>query len=140
MLIGFGAKTASDYSTPITENGSNKAKNSSFNYYGIDFNIGYTKNATRYYTQGRITRIESHRAGGYGAAPGSSYGIYMSENPISEYYLRIGAKSYNLSFADTIAIGIRIFGIIAVHLIMAQISTKKFMIIIILAEGLSIIV
>ncbi|WP_300446183.1 TonB-dependent receptor [uncultured Helicobacter sp.] len=101
MLIGFGAKTASDYSTPITENGSNKAKNSSFNYYGIDFNIGYTKNATRYYTQGRITRIESHRAGGYGAAPGSSYGIYMSENPISEYYLRIGAKSYNLSFADS---------------------------------------
>lgn len=101
MLIGFSAKTASDYTTPIRENGSNKAKNSNFNYYGVDFNIGKTINSTRFYAQGRATRVESHRAGGLGAAPGSSYGIIMSENPISEYYLRIGAKTQNLSFADS---------------------------------------
>ncbi|WP_238700282.1 TonB-dependent receptor plug domain-containing protein [Helicobacter jaachi] len=65
MLIGFNAKTASDYTTPIKENGSYKAKNSNFNAYGIDFNIGYTtQNATRYYIQGRWSRVESHRAGG----------------------------------------------------------------------------
>lgn len=101
MLIGLSAKTASDYTTPIKENGSKKAKNSSFNYYGLDFNIGLTHNTTRYYTQGRITRVESHRAGGMGAAPGSSYGIYMSEDPIAEYYLRLGMKNTDLNFADS---------------------------------------
>ncbi|STQ85375.1 TonB-dependent receptor [Helicobacter muridarum] len=101
MLIGLSAKTAGDYSTPLTYNGSNKAKNSSFNYYGLDFNIGYTKDSTRYYVQGRTTRVESWRAGGYGAAPGSSYGILMGENPIQEYYVRLGLKSHNLSFADS---------------------------------------
>lgn len=102
MLIGLSAKTAGDYSTPLTENGHmQRAKNSSFNYYGIDFFIGYTKDSTRYYAQGRVTRVESWRAGGYGAAPGSSNGILLGENPISEHYLRLGAKSYNLSFADS---------------------------------------
>lgn len=101
MLIGVSAKTAQDYTTPIKENGSYKAKNSSFNYLGVDFNIGYTKDSTRYYTQGRYTRVESHRAGGLGAAPGSSYGILMSENPISEYYLRVGMKKSQLSFAES---------------------------------------
>lgn len=102
MLIGLGAKSAQDYTTPIKENGSNKAKNSKFNYIGLDFNIGYTNsNATRFYMQGRYTRTASYRAGGLGAAPGSSYGIYMRENPISEYYLRFGAKKHNLSFADS---------------------------------------
>lgn len=101
MLIGLSAKTASDYTTPLKENGSKKAKNSSFNYYGLDFNIGYSHNNVRYYTQGRATRVESHRAGGLGAAPGSSYGIYMSEDPIAEYYLRAGAKVLDLGFADS---------------------------------------
>lgn len=101
MLIGVSSKTAQDYTTPIKENGSYKAKNSSFNYLGVDFNIGYTKDSTRYYTQGRYTRVESHRAGGLGAAPGSSYGILMSEDPISEYYLRIGMKKSQLSFAES---------------------------------------
>ncbi len=101
MLIGVSAKTAQDYTTPIKENGSYKAKNSSFNYLGVDFNIGYTKDSTRYYTQGRYTRVESHRAGGLGAAPGSSYGILMSEDPISEYYLRVGMKKSQLSFAES---------------------------------------
>ena len=101
MLIGVSSKTAQDYTTPIKENGSYKAKNSSFNYLGVDFNIGYTKDSTRYYTQGRYTRVESHRAGGLGAAPGSSYGILMSENPISEYYLRVGMKKSQLSFAES---------------------------------------
>ncbi|MCX2717907.1 TonB-dependent receptor [Helicobacter sp. MIT 21-1697] len=101
MLIGFSAKSAGDYSTPIKENGSNKAKNSNFNYYGIDFNIGYSKDSTRYYTQGRLTRVESHRAGGLGAAPGSSHKIFMSENPISEYYLRVGLQNQTLAFADS---------------------------------------
>ena len=101
MLIGVSSKTAQDYTTPIKENGSYKAKNSSFNYLGVDFNIGYTKDSTRYYTQGRYTRVESHRAGGLGAAPGSSYGILMSEDPISEYYLRVGMKKSQLSFAES---------------------------------------
>lgn len=101
MLIGVSAKTAQDYTTPIKENGSYKAKNSSFNYLGVDFNIGYTKDSTRYYTQGRYTIVESHRAGGLGAAPGSSYGILMSEDPISEYYLRVGMKKSQLSFAES---------------------------------------
>lgn len=101
MLIGVSSKTAQDYTTPIKENGSYKAKNSSFNYLGVDFNIGYTKDSTRYYTQGRYTRVESHRAGGLGAAPGSSYGILMSEYPISEYYLRVGMKKSQLSFAES---------------------------------------
>ncbi|TLD97708.1 TonB-dependent receptor [Helicobacter jaachi] len=102
MLIGFTGKTAGDYTTPIKENGSYKAKNSKFNSYGVDFNIGYTnQNATRYFLQGRWTRVESHRAGGLAAAPGSSYGIFMTENPISEYYLRAGLKKSNLSFADS---------------------------------------
>lgn len=101
MLIGVSSKTAQDYTTPIKENGSYKAKNSSFNYLGVDFNIGYTKDSTRYYTQGRYTRVESHRAGGLDAAPGSSYGILMSEDPISEYYLRVGMKKSQLSFAES---------------------------------------
>lgn len=101
MLIGVSSKTAQDYTTPIKENNSYKAKNSSFNYLGVDFNIGYTKDSTRYYTQGRYTRVESHRAGGLGAAPGSSYGILMSEDPISEYYLRVGMKKSQLSFAES---------------------------------------
>ncbi len=102
MLIGVGGGIAKSYETPIIENGSNKAHNSEFNRVNVDFNIGYTtKNSTRFYTQGRYTRVESHRAGGLGAAPGSSYGIYMSENPISEYYLRIGASAKDLSFAKS---------------------------------------
>lgn len=101
VLVGLSTKVAQDYVTPITENGSNKAKNSKYNMLGVDFNAGYTHNATRYYLQGRYTRVESHRAGGLGAAPGSSYGILMSEVPITEYYLRAGAKSHNLSFVDS---------------------------------------
>lgn len=102
VLIGFSGRTAQDYKTPITENGSDEAKNSEYNSLGIDFNIGYsTKNAIRYYLQGRYARVESHRAGGRGAAPGSSYGIFMSEIPINEYYLRAGAKKTGLSFADS---------------------------------------
>ncbi|TLD97709.1 TonB-dependent receptor [Helicobacter jaachi] len=102
MLIGFSGKSAEDYTTPIKENGSRKAKNSSFNYIGVDFNIGYTnQNATRYYLQGRYARVESHRAGGLGVAPGSSYGIYFKEDPLVEYYLRAGLKKHNLSFADS---------------------------------------
>lgn len=73
-----------------------------FSYLGLDFNAGYkTQNALRFFVQGRYTRVNSHRAGGLGAAPGSSYGIFMSESPISEYYLRAGVKKQDLSFADS---------------------------------------
>lgn len=103
VLVGLSAKKAQDYATPLTENGSNKAKNSSFGYLGLDFNAGYTtQNALRFFLQGRYARVDSHRAGGLGAAPGSSYGIFMSESPISEYYLRTGVTKQNLSFADSV--------------------------------------
>ncbi|WP_233712855.1 MULTISPECIES: TonB-dependent receptor [unclassified Helicobacter] len=100
VLVGLSGSIAQNYTTPIQENGSYQAKNSNYNTIGVDFNAGYTHNTTRYYLQGRYGRVESHRAGGLGAAPGSSYGILMSENPITEYYLRAGLKKTELSFAD----------------------------------------
>lgn len=100
VLVGLSGSIAQNYTTPIKENGSYEAKNSNYNTIGVDFNAGYTHNTTRYYLQGRYGRVESHRAGGLGAAPGSSYGILMTENPITEYYLRAGLKKTELSFAD----------------------------------------
>lgn len=101
VLVGIGARGAQDYKTPIKEKGSKKALNSEFETLGLDFNIGYTIDETRYFLQGRQTKVASHRAGGLGAAPGSSYGILMSEDPIREQYWRVGLERKNLSFADS---------------------------------------
>ena len=109
LLVGASGRIGGDYLTPIQEGGKYlKAKNSNYNAFNLDFNVGYTtKNNTRYYAQGRYSSIESHRAGGgagVSAAPGSSYGIYVSEIPLREYYLRVGASKKNLSFANSMDI------------------------------------
>ncbi|MGX3043766.1 TonB-dependent receptor [Helicobacter sp. T3_23-1056] len=102
LLIGASARNGGDYLTPIQENGHYlKAKNSYYTTYNADFNIGYTtKNNTRYYAQGRYSHIETSRAGGLAAAPGADYGIYFRENPMGEYYLRLGASTTSLKYAD----------------------------------------
>lgn len=102
MLVGLSGRHGIDYLTPVKENGSYKrATNSRYESFNADFNLGYTNsNNTRYYAQGRFSHIESHRAGGLGAAPGSESGIIMSEIPIREYFLRTGVSAKNLGFAD----------------------------------------
>ena len=102
LLIGASARNGGDYLTPIQENGHYlKAKNSYYTTYNADFNIGYTnKNSTRFYAQGRYSHIETSRAGGLAAAPGADYGIYFRENPMGEYYLRLGASAKDLKYAD----------------------------------------
>ncbi|RDU54936.1 TonB-dependent receptor [Helicobacter sp. MIT 01-3238] len=109
LLVGASGRIGGDYLTPIQEGGKYlKTKNSNYNAFNLDFNVGYTtKSNTRYYAQGRYSSIESHRAGGgagVSAAPGSSYGIYVSEIPLREYYLRLGALKKNLSFANSMDI------------------------------------
>ncbi|PAF48606.1 hypothetical protein BKH46_01295 [Helicobacter sp. 12S02634-8] len=95
ILIGANAKGGKDYVTPI-----GIAKNSSFQTYGGDFNIGYTHtNSVRFYAQGRYENIISRRAGGLGAAPGYPY-TNMREDPLTETYLRLGAEAYDMGFAD----------------------------------------
>lgn len=96
VLFGLSLRRGSDYSTPLK-----KAKNSSFKTLGFDFNTGYTNDeSTRYYLQGKFSRVTTHRAGGLAAAPGSEAGIFMREDPIVEYYLRAGVEGENLFFAD----------------------------------------
>ena len=109
LLIGASGRIGGDYLTPVQEQGKYlKAINSNYKAFNLDFNIGYTtKSNTRYYAQGRYSNIESHRAGGgagVSAAPGSSYGIFVSEIPLREYYLRVGASKKNLSFANSMDI------------------------------------
>ncbi|WP_257875454.1 TonB-dependent receptor [Helicobacter sp. 12S02232-10] len=95
ILIGGNAKGGKDYLTPI-----GIAKNSSFQTYGGDFNIGYTNSKSmRFYAQGRYENVISRRAGGLGAAPGYPY-TNIREDPLTEYYLRIGLEGYDFSFAD----------------------------------------
>ncbi|MCX2752158.1 TonB-dependent receptor [Campylobacter sp. MIT 21-1682] len=97
VLFGLALRKARDYHTPL-----GIAKNSKYNALGLDFNVGYMNDeGTRYYLQGKFSKIHSYRAGGFGAVPGSSYGVLMEENPILEYYLRAGLEGENLSFADS---------------------------------------
>lgn len=97
VLLGAYTRNAGDYRTP-----EGKALNSKYNSFGFDTNVGYTdSNDIRYYLQGRFSQMHSRRAGGLGAAPGSSYGIFMEEDPIKEYYLRLGLEGEGLSFADS---------------------------------------
>ena len=109
LLIGASGRIGGDYLTPVQQEGKYlRAKNSNYEAFNLDFNVGYTTTSnTRYYAQGRYSSIQSHRAGGgagVSAAPGSSYGIYVSEIPLREYYLRVGAKKKNLSFANSMDI------------------------------------
>lgn len=97
VLFGLALRNAKDYRTP-----QGKAKNSKYNALSFDLNLGYTNDEdTRYYIQSKFSRIHSYRAGGFGATPGSFYGVLMEENPIIEYYFRIGLEGKNLSFADS---------------------------------------
>ncbi|PAF51923.1 hypothetical protein BKH43_01335 [Helicobacter sp. 13S00401-1] len=97
VLIGASARRGSDYQSPL-----GKVLNSGFNSYGFDLNAGYTNSTdTRFYVQARYQHVESKRAGGLGASPGSSYGLLQYEDPIIEKYLRIGFTKYNLSFAKS---------------------------------------
>ncbi|PAF45554.1 TonB-dependent receptor [Helicobacter sp. 11S02629-2] len=97
VLLGASGRMGQDYQSPL-----GRVKNSGFDSFGFDLNAGYTtKNDIRFYIQGRYQRVHSKRAGGLGAAPGSSYFIYQSEDPITEKYLRVGLTKYNLSFAKS---------------------------------------
>ncbi len=97
-LIGVYTRNAGDYRTP-----EGKSLNSKYNSYGFDSNIGYTNvGGVRYYLQTRFAHMHSRRAGGLGATPGSSYGVFMEEDPIREYYLRVGLEADSkLTFADS---------------------------------------
>lgn len=103
LLVGASARNGGDYLTPIQKDGKFlKAKNSYYTTYNADFNLGYTtKSNTRFYAQGRYSHIETSRAGGLAAAPGADYGVYFRENPMAEYYLRLGVSTKNLKYADS---------------------------------------
>ena len=103
LLVGVSARNGGDYLTPIQKDGKFlKAKNSYYTTYNADFNVGYTtKNHTRIYAQGRYSHIETSRAGGLAAAPGADYGVYFRENPMAEYYLRLGISTKSLKYADS---------------------------------------
>lgn len=103
LLVGVSARNGGDYLTPIQKDGKFlKAKNSYYTTYNADFNVGYTtKNSTRFYAQGRYSHIETSRAGGLAAAPGADYGVYFRENPMAEYYLRLGVSAKHLKYADS---------------------------------------
>ena len=103
LLIGASARNGGNYLTPVQKDGKYlKAKNSYYTTYNADFNIGYTtKSNTRFYAQGRYSHIETSRAGGLAAAPGADYGVYFRENPMGEYYLRLGVNAKGLKYADS---------------------------------------
>ncbi|TKX28735.1 TonB-dependent receptor [Campylobacter sp. MIT 12-5580] len=97
VLFGLNGRTGQDYQTP-----DGKAEHSGFNLLGFDWNVGYTtQNNMRYYSQGRLARVENENAGGVrGVGAGSSSGIYTEENPLTELYLRGGVEVYDLAFAE----------------------------------------
>lgn len=101
ILVGLNGRKAGDFRTP-----EGKAEHSKFNSWGVDYNIGYTYNDTRYYTQGRYARVSNENPGGVrmltfpAAGGGSALGIWTKESPLTELYLRSGVEVSNLSFAE----------------------------------------
>jgi len=96
VLVGLNGRKADDFRTP-----DGKAEHSKFNSWGVDYNIGYTNNDIRYYSQGRYARVSSENAGGVrGIRGGSAMGFWTEENPLTELYLRSGVEVSNLSFAE----------------------------------------
>ncbi len=96
VLVGLTGRKASDFRTPA-----GVAKESKYHSYGTDFNIGYTKNAIRYYLSGKYYSVSNHEANGLFSRPGTSYGFTMSEDPLREIYLKMGVEAYELAgFAD----------------------------------------
>jgi len=94
VLLGVGGKIAENY-----RSSEGKIPNSKFKRVNADFNVGYNVDDFRYYLQGRFGRVETFRGGGQGAAPGASYGIYMSENPFYDKYIRAGVSGNHLDTA-----------------------------------------
>lgn len=88
ILAGFNQRAGSDMKTP-----EGKVKNSSYKHYGIDFNVGYTNDDTRYYAQGRFNEATTKRGGGQGSSGGSAANIFMKEDPMYEYYIRSGVET-----------------------------------------------
>lgn len=107
VLLGISGRIADSYKTPLKSvtgtKGTQKVENSNFNSVQADLNLGYSINNFRYYLNGLYTRVESHRGGGVGAAPGSNTGIFVTENPISQYYFKVGADGSDLGFADKVS-------------------------------------
>lgn len=98
VLIGLNGAQAGDFRTP-----EGVAEHSNYDYVGGDFTIGYTHNSIRYYLQGKYQRVRSSEASNIFNRPGSSYGLLMEENPLTELYLKAGAEIYHQTvFADTI--------------------------------------
>lgn len=97
VLLGLSNRIGNDYDTP-----DGKIENSKYEHLGVDLNLGYTHNDTRYYLQGRYNKATTHRGGGLGGAPGS-FGNkkLMKEDPIEEYYIRLGFET-STSFADKV--------------------------------------
>ncbi|EOZ2160496.1 TonB-dependent receptor [Campylobacter coli] len=95
VLFGIHGRKGDDFRTP-----EGIAKNSKYQSYGTDFNIGYTMDNIRYYTQGKFQKINTYNAGGIHAKPGSYYGIVRNEDPMYEYYIRGGVEVYDLKIAD----------------------------------------
>lgn len=96
ILVGLHGRKGEDFRTP-----EGKARHSNYSSWGLDWNLGYTYDSVRYYTQGKFQKIRTFNAGGIHSKPGSAYGALRSEDPMSEIYFRIGAELYNMqSFAD----------------------------------------
>ena len=98
LLIGLSGRKGEDFMTP-----EGRAKNSSYSSWGLDWNLGYTHSNIRYYTMGRFQRVYSNEASYVFSRPGSSFGLYMSELPLQEIFLRAGLEAYNPGiFADKV--------------------------------------
>lgn len=90
ILVGLHGRKGEDFRTP-----EGKARHSSYSSWGLDWNLGYTYSNIRYYTQGRFQRVHSNEASYVFNRPGSAFGLYMSELPLDEIFLRAGLEAYN---------------------------------------------
>ena len=97
ILVGVHGRKAQNFRTP-----EGIAPDSHYQSYGTDFNVGYTKSNVRYYASGKFQRINSFDASSVFNRPGTAYNAHMAEDPMSEYYLRIGAEIYDIAIADKI--------------------------------------
>lgn len=95
ILIGTHARKGNDFRTP-----DGIAQRSKYQSWGADYHIGYSYDDIRYYSMGKFQKINTYNAGGIHAKPGSSFGIIRNEDPMYEYYIRVGTEVWNLGFAD----------------------------------------
>ncbi|KAA6227098.1 TonB-dependent receptor [Campylobacter sp. LR264d] len=95
VLFGLNGRYTEDYRSPEGE-----IKNSNSKNYGFDWNVGYSYDDIRYYTQGRYSRAVDNDGGGQFAGAGSDFGFIRKRDPIYETYLKFGVEAENLSFAE----------------------------------------